>query len=161
MEELVKKVHAQWRAVIERAGQECDSRSLHNLAERYRSCDLFKGTEDMESLAALLTSPQGAEFCITHRFPNLAVFRLFKPFSPERYNIYIDAGEITLIEPKKAVLVGRTKAVIDCRTLARHEVMLMHGATAVVNASGWAVVAIKATTGCQVIRNVSENAVIL
>ena len=158
---LVGKVHAQWRAAIEEAGRECDARSLHNLAERYRGCGLFKGTEDLESLVGLLTSPQGAEFCMRYRFPNLAVFRLFKAFSPERYNVYIDAGRMTLRNPEKAVLVGRTSAVVDCDTLAAHRIFLMHGARAVINASGWAVVRVEASAGCQVIRNVTDNAVIL
>lgn len=151
LEGIVRKLHAQWRAVTGQVGQECDD----------RACKMFKGTENVEELAELLTSPQGEEFCLTHRFPNLATFRLFKPFSPERWGVYIDAGEITLIEPENVVLVGKTRAVLDCRTLTRHKVMLMHGATAVVNAAGWAVVAIKATTGCQVIRNVKDYAVIL
>ena len=143
---LVRKVHAQWCAATGDAGGVCDT---------------FKGTEDMESLVRLLTSPRGAGFCIRHRFPNLAVFRLFKPFSPERYGVYIDAGEITLRNPKKAVLVGRTSAVVECDTPERHGIWLMPGAKAVVNASGWAVVKLEASAGCQAIRNVTGNAAIL
>ena len=161
IKELVSKVHAQWCAAIEEVSRECDSRSLPNLAAKYRACDMFKGTEDVKALADLFTSPQGAEFCIAHRFPNLAVFRLFKAFSPERYNVYIDAGKIALRNPKKAVLVGRTSAVVDCDTLERHGVWLMHGAKAVINASGWAVVRVESSAGCQVIKNVTGNAVIL
>ena len=161
MEELVKKVHAQWRAAIEQVGRECDSRSLHNLAEKYRRCDMFKGTENLEDIIRLLTSPQGAEFCLAHRFPNPATFRLFKPFNPERHGVFIDAGEITLKDPGKTVLVGRTTATVNCDTLTRHEVFLMHGAKAVINASGWAVVVVKSSSGCQVIRNISGNAIIL
>lgn len=161
MEELIKKVYKQWKAAIEQVGQECDDRSLHNLAAKYRNCDLFKGTEDLKSLTDLLTSPQGAEFCLERSFPDLEIFRLFKPFNPERYGVYTDAGEITLDNPGKAVLVGRTVATVNCDTLARHELFLLHGAKATINASGWAVVSVKDSAGCKVIKNVSGNAVIL
>ena len=155
MEDIIRQVYAQWRVAKEQARQECDSRSLPNMAEKYRMCDMFKGTEDLQSLIRLFTSPQGMEFCIKHRFPNIATF------NPEKYGVYIDAGIITLRNPGKAVLIGRTNATINCDTLERHEIFLLHGAKAFINASGWAVVSVKGSTGCQQIRNVSGNAVIL
>ena len=72
MEDIIRQVYAQWRVAKEQARQECDSRSLPNMAEKYRMCDMFKGTEDLQSLIRLFTSPQGMEFCIKHRFPNIA-----------------------------------------------------------------------------------------
>ena len=90
MEDIIRQVYAQWRVAKEQARQECDSRSLPNMAEKYRMCDMFKGTEDLQSLIRLFTSPQGMEFCIKHRFPNIATFRLFKPFNPEKYGVYIE-----------------------------------------------------------------------
>ena len=138
MEDIIRQVYAQWRVAKEQARQECDSRSLPNMAEKYRMCDMFKGTEDLQ-----------------------ASFRLFKPFNPEKYGVYIDAGIITLRNPEKAVLIGHTSATINCDTLERHEIFLLHGAKAFINASGWAVVSVKGATGCQQIRNVSGNAVIL
>ena len=161
MEDIIRQVYAQWRIAKEQARQECDSRSLENRAEKYRMWDMVKGKEDLKSLIRLFTSPQGMEFCIKHRFPNIATFRLFKPFNPEKYGVYIDAGTITLRNPEKAVLIGRTSATINCDTLERHEIFLLHGAKAFINASGWAVVSVKGSTGCQQIRNVSGNAVIL
>ena len=125
MEDIIRQVYAQWRIAKEQARQECDSRSLPNMAEKYRMCDMFKGTEDLQ------------------------------------YGVYIDAGTITLRNPEKAVLIGRTSATINCDTLERHEIFLLHGAKAFINASGWAVVSVKGSTGCQQIRNVSGNAVIL
>ncbi len=161
MKEIIRQVYAQWRIAKEQAQKECESRSLLNMAEKYRQCDMFKGTEDLKGIIQLLTSVQGMEFCLRYRFPNIATFRLFKPFNPEQYGVYIDAGTITLKNPKKVVLIGHTSATVDCDTLETHEVYLLHGARAVVNASGWAVVAVKGSTGCQQIRNISENAVIL
>lgn len=161
MEEIIRQIYAQWRIAKEQVQQDFDRRYYPNIAEKYRKCEMFKGTEDLQSLIQLFTSPQGMEFCINNRFPNMATFRLFKPFNPETYGIYIDAGIITLHNPEKAVLIGRTSATINCDTLERHEVFLLHGAKAFINASGWAVVSVQGSTGCQQVRNVTGNAVIL
>ena len=68
--------------------------------------------------------------------------------------------EIKEMEDDK-IICGHTSATINCDTLERHEIFLLHGAKAFINASGWAVVSVKGATGCQQIRNVSGNAVIL
>lgn len=161
METIIKQLYAQWKITKEQARQECEARALYNLAVKYRKCDMFKGTEDLQGLIRLFTSPQGLEFCMAYHFPNIATLRLFKRHDVEKYGIYIDAGAITLDNPKRAVLIGRTSATINCDTLERHEVFLLHGARAVVNASKWAVVAVKTEQGCQVIKNTSENALII
>ena len=134
---------------------------IYAQAAQMGACDRFTGEEDLEALIRLFLSPQGIEFCIKNHFPNMAAFRLFKPCGVERYGIYIDAGDITLKNPDRAVLIGRTNATVKCDTLERHEVCLLHGAKAVVNASGWAVVFTTVEPGCAIIRNQSENAIIL
>lgn len=137
-------------------------RQVYSQARLLGSCHRFKGTEKtLEDIVALFCSPQGMEFCINNRFPNMATFRLFKPFEPEKQGVYIDLGVLTLRNPKRVVLVGRTSATITCDTLERHEVFLLHGAKAIINASGWSVVSVSGSKGCQVIRNISGNAVIL
>ncbi len=162
MEAIISQIYAQWRLAKEQARQECESRALHNLAERYRQCDMFKGTErTVEELAEVFMSPQGLEFCMRYHFPNLATFRLFKGRGVEKYGIYIDAGTITLKNPERAILIGHTSATIYCDTLERHAVTLLHGAKASVNASKWAVVRVQAEQGCSVIKNTSGNAVII
>lgn len=162
MEAIISQIYAQWRLAKEQARQECESRALHNLAERYRQCDMFKGTErTVEELAEVFMSPQGLEFCMRYHFPNLATFRLFKGRGVEKYGIYIDAGTITLKNPERAILIGHTSATIYCDTLERHAVTLLHGAKASVNASKWAVVRVQAEQGYSVIKNTSGNAVII
>lgn len=137
-------------------------KQIYAQARQLGCCDLFKGTENFEALVSLFRSPQGIEFCINNHFPNTATFRLFKPLRPERHGIYIDAGNITLTNPDKAILIGRTTATVNCDTNdRRHEVILLHGAKAVVNASRWAVCFTKIEGGCVCIKNTSENAVIL
>ncbi len=140
-EDIIKKIHAQ--------------------ARRLGACQLFKGSETLEEIIDLFLSPQGQEFCVKNRFPNIATVRLFKGMGVEKHGIYIDAGVLTLKNPSKAVLIGRTSATVNCDTLEQHEVILMHGAKATVNAQKWAVVKVTCGDGSSVIRNVFNNAIIL
>lgn len=123
-------------------------------------CDKFKGSEDLAGIIDLFKSPQGLEFCINNHFPHISTLRLFKPYNVERHGIYIDAGDITLNNPGKVLLIGRTTAKINCNTTTRNEVVLMHGATAVINASKWSVTFVKVERGSY-IRNIKDHAVVL
>lgn len=131
------------------------------VARKLAACDLFKGSEDIPELARLFKSPQGLEFCLAANFPNLATFRMFKPFKPEHYDFYIDAGDITLHNPKTAILIGRTTATIHCNKCQSSTIVTMHGATATVLASGWSVVRTEAGTSTNIVRRTSEHAIIL
>lgn len=115
----------------------------------------------MQEVADILFSPQGMEFCQAYSFPTLSTYRLFKPFDPEQYGIYIDSGDIILDNPERVCLVGRTTATVRCNTLATHRVALLHGAHAVVEASGWAVVRLDIGRGCDVMRNRTGSAIII
>lgn len=159
---IIKSIYAQWLAVKGEAQRQCEQRALHNLAEAYRNCKMFKGTECVEELASLYKSNQGLEFCMRYHFPTLTTLRLFKKDRPERFGIYIDAGNITIDEPKSRVLlIGRTTATINCSETRNYNVICLHGGKAIVNASKWAVVRIEAETNCTIIRNISDNAVVL
>lgn len=159
---IIKLLYGQWAIVKGEAQRQCEQRSLDNLAAAYRDCKMFKGNESVEQLAALYKSTQGVEFCMRYHFPNLATLRTFKRERPERFGIYIDAGNITLNEPKdKVLLIGRTTAVVNCSETRRYNVVCLHGGKAVINASKWAVVRAEAENGCTVVRNISDNAVIL
>lgn len=160
--EVLKTMYAQWLNVKGEAQRLCEQRSLTNIAEAYRVCSIFKGNETVEELASLYKTPQAVEFCMRYHFPNLATLRAFKPENPERFGIYIDAGTITLDNPKdKVLLIGRTTAVVNCSDLRNFNVVCLHSARVVVNASGWAVVRVEAEQGCNVVKNISENAVII
>lgn len=137
-------------------------RQIYAQAKLLGACSLFTGREKtLEDIFRLFSSTKGMEFCLKNRFPNLSTFRLFKPFGVEKYGVYIDAGFVELKNPKRAILIGRTTAVIDCDTLEKHEIYVFQGASATVNARKWSVVSIKGVTGARVIKNVSENAIIL
>lgn len=159
--EIIEQIHRQWLVAKEQRRQRCEVTGMSNVAEKLAACDMFKGTEDIAGLTRLFATPQGLEFCLAANFPNLATFRLFKRFDPAKYGFYIDAGNITLKNPKTAVLLGRTIATVVCDTCANHTVVTMHGATATVIASGWAVVRIEAGVSTSIIRRVSDHAIIL
>lgn len=159
--EIIERLHRQWLIAKEQRRQRCEASHMNVVAEKLAACNIFKGTEDIAGIARLFTSPQGVEFCLAANFPNLATLRLFKRFNPERYGIYIDAGSITLNNPKTAVLIGKTNAIIECDTCANHTIITMHGATATVLASGWAVVRTEAGASTTIIRRTTDNAIIL
>lgn len=163
MEAIIRQIYAQWRIAKEQVQKECESRHLNNVAEKYRQCNMFKGTErTIDELASVFLSTQGLEFCVKYRFPNLATFRLFKTQGVDKkYGVYIDAGVITLKNPERAVLIGRTSATINCDECKRHDIVLLHGAKAVINASKWAVASVTASVGCSFIKNITDNAIIL
>lgn len=159
--ELLRNLHTQWRAAKELRRIHCERCNRADVAQRLADCELFKGSESIEELAKVFTSPQGIEFCLATGFPNIATFRLFKGYRLERLGIYIDAGQITLHNPASAVLIGRTNATIYCDECRRHEVVVMQGATATVIASKWAVVRAQNGAGSNIVRRTSDNAVIL
>lgn len=135
---------------------------IYKQARLLGACELFTGKErTLEDIVHLFVTPQGIEFCINNHFPNMETFRLFKPYKIERFGIYIDAGTITLHNPKRAILIGNTVATINNDTLDAHEVILLHGAKAVVNASGWAICKAIVAEDCYIDSNVTDNAIIL
>lgn len=136
-------------------------KQIYEQAQHLGQCGKFTGAEDLNALIDLFTSPQGVEFCLEHHFPALNTLALFKPFNVHENGVFINFGGLTISDRHRVVLVGRTSATINCTDNVRYEILLMHGAKGVINANNWAVVSVKADTGCQVIKNVSGNAVII
>lgn len=135
--------------------------NIHGQCSCICDCKAFKGDESLEQLASLFLSEGGIDFCIRNHFPNTSTFRLFRDCGLEKYGIYIDSGDITLHNPGRAVLIGRTAAVVKCDTLKRHEVIVLHGAKALVSASRWAVVFTTVEPGSTCIKFTTENAIVL
>lgn len=161
METLIENLHNQWLIAKELRRQRCEASGQTEVAQKLAQCKMFSGNEDIAGLVDLLTSPQGIEFCLNNQFPALPTFRQFKQYDPEKYGVYIDAGGMVVKNPERIVLIGRTSATLNFDTNERHEVILMHGARCVINASRWAVVSYKSTPDCQVICNITQNAIVL
>lgn len=158
---IIERIHRQWLIAKTQRAQKCEAAGMTAVAEKLHACDLFKGTESVGELARIFTSAQGIEFCLAANFPTLHTLRLFKPFRPEQYGFYIDAGNITLKNPKTAVLIGKTTATIECDTCEMHTIVTMHGAAATVLASGWSVVRTDTGIGTNMVRRTTDHAIIL
>jgi len=143
MEELIGKIQKQWQAAKKAAQTLCETEGRYEMAGKLGACEMFKGTENLEELIKLMFTPRGIEFLTTYNFPDLKTFRKFKPYHPESMGVYIDQGEIEMNEAHKAFLVGNTSAILHYKDTAASRVYLMHGASATVIASGYAVVKIE------------------
>lgn len=139
-------------------------RQLYAQAEIIGQCGLFTGKEStLDDIVRLFTSPQGVEYCIKNNFPSLTSYRLFRPYYEQlqERGIYIDAGAITLKNPRRAIVVGRTSAIVTFDTLDRHEVVVLQGAKCTVGAWKWAVVRVMQDRESEVIKSAYNNAIIL
>lgn len=133
-------------------------RSLYEEAAKLGVCAMLTGSEDAPRLMRLMLTPQGIEFCTKNNFPSLCRMREFRGEMAQQHGIYIDT-DVELTNHPKLVLVGNTHAVLHYDdTTKRHQVVLMHGATALITASDWAVVFI---TGQGATCRATNNALIL
>lgn len=136
-------------------------RQLYNNAKERNCCEKFTGNENLEQLLELFQSPQGVEFCQKYQFPDIEILRAFRGMEAIRHGIYIDAGHITLSNVARLTLVGDTVAELRYDDPSkRHEVVLMHGAKAHIEASGYSVVFVT-KGGCEVTTEAQDNAKIL
>ena len=142
MKEIVE-AQKKWQKAKDQARRICLERGKSELADRISVCTMFKGTETLEEMISLMFSAQGAEFLTTYGFPDIETFRMFKKYHPERFGVYIDCGKINLSGVQRAFLVGNTQAEIKCDETALYRIILMHGASAEIEASGYSVVKIE------------------
>ena len=153
MKELIRRIQREWRAAKDAAQAQCADSGQYEMAAKLEACDMFKGDETLEELIGLMFSPRGVEFMTAYNFPNIATFRRFKKYHPERYGVYIDSGEISLLEARKVFL--------KYRETAGNRLFLMCGAKASVAASGYAVVKVEKDKDSEVSYIVQDNAKIL
>ena len=142
MKEIVE-AQKKWQKAKDQARRICLERGKSDLADRISVCTMFKGTESLDDAASLVFSAQGSEFMTRFGFPSLDTFRSFLKFNPEKYGAYIDKGEIALSGEKNIFVVGNTTASIKCDQTALYRIILMHGASAEIEASGYSVVKIE------------------
>lgn len=139
----IKEAQEKWKAAKNAAQNRCEKSHNYEMARKLGSCQMFTGEESMEEMINLMFSPQGAEFLTENHFPDIATFRKFKKYHPERFGVYIDAGKITLSEARKAFLVGNTIAEMKYSQIAGNRLILMCGASAHIEASGYSIVKIE------------------
>lgn len=135
---------------------------MHKEALKYNLCEMFTGSEDLQQICDLLTSLQGSEFCRNNDFPSMAIFEEFKAkYDMKALGVYINEGNISLTNPHKIALIGKTTATLYFDTLTNHEVYLFKGASATITACKWAVVFVRPQDGCQVEKIQKDNARIM
>lgn len=139
----IKEVYKKYRKVASEAQIRSENSHNYEYARKLRECNIFTGDETFEQLINIIFSPQGAEFLTENHFPDIATFRKFKKYHPERFGVYIDAGKITLSEARKAFLVGNTIAEMKYSQIAGNRLILMWGASAHIEASGYSIVKIE------------------
>ena len=161
MKELIRKIQKEWLKAKDKAELRCVLAGNIELAQKLASCTMFKGTENLEQLVKLMFTPQGIEFLTRYNFPDLATFRKFCKYRPERFGVYIDCGEISLSEARRVFLVGNSSAALNYRETVGNRVFLMHGARAAVTASGYSVVRIVHDALSSVKYEVNDHAKVL
>lgn len=154
----IKDVQKKWKLAKDAAQASCERRHDYEMARKLRACQMFTGDEDLEALIALMFTPQGTEFLTTYGFPDLATFRKFKKYHPERFGVYIDCGEIALSDAKNIFLAGNTTARMKYAQTQGNRLILMHGASAHVEASGYCVVKIEHDDSSKASVNISGYA---
>lgn len=116
---------------------------LHARAMNFEVCSKFTGNETPQELMQLMQTPQGVEFCTKNNFPDMDTLREFRGLQAESHGIYIDTN-CELTNPTQLILSGTTHAVLHYDDPTKgHRVVLMHGATAEITATNWAVVFVK------------------
>jgi hypothetical protein len=115
-------------------------KTIHKQLSKYKHCDKVTGKETLDDLATLLFTPQGIEFCIDNKFPNIDdVRKLDKDFC-KRHNIVVDdyfEGE----NINRIAVFGKSNVVLRFNNLdCSYHILAMHGARVKVVAENYAVV---------------------
>ena len=134
--------------------------TIYRNASKLGVCPMFKGSESVDELIHLFTTPQGIEFCGKFNFPDISTLRSFRGVQASRLGLFIDTI-ISRQNLSKVILVGNTVATLTYTDSSKgHQVILMHGAKAIIKASGYAVVFVT-NNGGTVEAHISDNAKIL
>lgn len=105
------------------------------------NCGMVKPDTPPDDLMRLLDTPKGIEHCCRHNLPTLDLWTALRTETPPHH--YIEAGRFTLRNPGRAVLVGAyTEATITTDGTAAAHIVLLHGATAHVTATGYSTITI-------------------
>ena len=128
---------------------------LFRKAKELGVCGRLHGTEDKKRLLRLLCTPQGVEFCTKNLFPDIAMCRVFKGELAEKMGVFVET-DVTAQNLPFVFLVGKCHAELEYTDSKKlHQVILMHGATANIKASNWAVVSVNTDGGGSV--NIEET----
>lgn len=127
------------------------------------ACELLKDGMSLNALASLLFTPQGIEFCQKENFPYHADLRALSKDFPELHHrgIFIDYGTISTSR-RKVFASGQTIVECTCKHPKYiYNIVLAHGAHAIVKASDFAVVNVYSVgDGCTFEIEADESSVV-
>lgn len=109
------------------------------------ACTKSEKVTDWKSLVWLFFSPQGREFCKDNNYPSLESFRSMAA-NVEPYGVYVDKN----IEKSNEdiALIGKSESILHYSGVEKaYKVILMHGASAKIYASNYAVVRLENISG--------------
>lgn len=157
----IKDAFKKWLRAKDNAQSKCEAEGNLALARKLGMCKMFSGDENVGELADKMFTPQGIEFLIKYRFPEIETFRAFKKFNPEQYGFYIDSGEIEIKDADRIFLVGDTVARLSYSTPVNHKLVMMHGAKAEVKTEGWSVLSVHDDGTCEIDIEKKDNSIVL
>ena len=146
----IKQAYREWLEAKDKAARALELEGDFDLAGKLDACRMFKGNESMSEAVDLIFTPQGVEFVTRYGFPGIETMRKFKRHYPEWLGVYVDCGKLTLTDERKVLLAGNTTAWIKYSETQGNRLVLLHGAKAVVEASGYSVVKIDTDGTCEV-----------
>lgn len=104
------------------------------------ACDLKDDVDSLESAIRMMFTPQGREFCIKTGFPTIEFLRKHKDELNTIPGVYIDAGLVRTHDEHEVLAAGDSAVTFYAdKPDALYKVIAMHGATAYIRASGYAV----------------------
>ena len=157
----IKDAQKKWKVAKDAAQEQCEKSHNYEMARKLGACQMFTGNESMEEMINLMFSPQGAELLTTYNFPDISTFRKFKKYHLERFGVYIDCGEIAISDDKNVFLVGNTTARLKYAQTQGNRLILMCGAMAHIEASGYCVLKIEKDNKSNVEVNISGHAKVM
>ena len=159
---IIVRLYDGWREAKNKAERTARLEGDMLLARRLRACEIFTGEEQtIAEVVAKLHQIEGLEFLLLSGFPTIELFREYREALPDGCGVYVDAGEIDLGNTIDAILVGDTHATITCTETKLHRVTAVYGASASVDAHGWAVVRPRYDWASQVEVRLHDNAITL
>lgn len=113
---------------------------LKKYLNRLGACDLKGEVDSLESAIRMIFTPQGREFCIKTGFPTLSFLRQHKAELNAIPGVYIDTGLVRTHDEYEVLVAGDSAVTFYAdKPDALYKVIAMHGATACIRASGYAV----------------------
>lgn len=117
------------------------------------ACRLTDSFTSFVKGARILFLPHILEFCTSRSFPFLEQWEAMEQTAGglEIFNIFLNSGKIETEPQGDIALIGKTDGIIRISGCdRRHTVLLMHGASATIIASRYAVVKVEKSNDCKV-----------